>query len=99
MEDVRSRAKKVRPRGGDDNHKQRMKLMHFLPPFLIRVLYEVSIFLTSFLGVDVPSVGLEKDGLGSIIISSVGNFGFKNAYTSLFGTVGQWCLLTVNAPH
>ena len=34
-----------------------------------------------------------------MIVSSVGNFGYIDAYTSFFQGVGQWILLTVNAPH
>lgn len=73
--------------------------MKILPSFLIYILYETSIFLSSFLGLNIPSLGLEKDPLGAVIVSSVGNFGFVDAYTSFFGTVGQWILLTVNAAH
>lgn len=73
--------------------------MKILPSFLIHVLYEVSIFLSSYLGLNIPSLGLERDALGAMIVSSVGNFGFVDAYTSFFGTVGQWILLTVNASH
>ena len=34
-----------------------------------------------------------------MIVSSVGNFGFNDACTSFFGTVGQWVIMTVNAVH
>ena len=51
------------------------------------------------MGVNIPALGLEKDALGSMIVSSVGNFGYIDAYTSFFHSVGQWILLTVNAPH
>lgn len=37
--------------------------------------------------------------MGSIIVSPVGNFGFVDASTAFFGTVGQWIIMTVNAIH
>lgn len=37
--------------------------------------------------------------MGAVIVSSVGNFGYIDAYTAFFGTIGQWILLTVNTPH
>jgi hypothetical protein len=80
-------------------HQKRMGLMRILPSFLIYVLYETGIFLSSFVGLNIPSIGLEKDPMGAMIVSSVGNFGFVDAYTSFFGSVGQWILLTVNAAH
>ena len=98
-EETRKTARGLKPRGGDENHKKRFGLMKFIPPFVIKILYEVSIFATSFLGIDIPVLGLEKDALGAIIISSVGSFKYKDAYTSFFGTVGQFILLTVNDPY
>ncbi len=73
--------------------------MNILPSFLISILYQVSIFLSSYLGINNKALGLEKDALGAMIVSSVGSFGYTDAYTAFFGTVGQWILLTVNAPH
>jgi len=89
----------MRPKGGDDEHQKRMKLVSILPSFAIAILYHTCIFLTSYLGVHISSIGLEKDAIGSIIVSSVGKFGFVDAYTCFFGTVGQWIILTVNAVH
>lgn len=76
-----------------------MGLLKFLPTFLVAIVYKLCIFLTSHLNIDIPSLGLTKDALGSMIVTSVGSFGYINAYTSFFGTTGQWALLTVNAVH
>ena len=48
---------------------------------------------------NIPALGLEKDAFGSMIVSSVGSFGYIDAYTSFFGTYGQWILITINAAH
>ena len=37
-EEIRGRSKSMKPKGGDELHKKRVGLMHFLPSFLIRVL-------------------------------------------------------------
>ncbi len=97
--EIREGGRRIRPKEGDDNHKKRMGLLKLLPSFLISVLYHVSIFLTSHLGINIPGMGLQKDALGSMIVTSVGNFGYIDAYTSFFGSTGQWILLTVNAVH
>ena len=76
-----------------------MGLLSILPSFLIALVYKASIFFTSFFGVNIPSLGLQKDQMGAIIVSSVGGFGYIDAYTAFFGTVGQWILLTVNNIH
>jgi len=65
---------------------------------LIAILYRTNIFLTSHLGVNIPGMGLQKDGLGRMIITSVG-FGYIKADTSFFGSTRQWIKLTVNAVH
>ena len=98
-EEIRHKSKKLRPRGGDELHQKRMGIMKYLPSFLTIVLFKVSIFLSSYLGISLPGIGLEKDPMGAMIVSSVGNFGYIDASTAFFGTVGQWILLTVNAPH
>jgi pyruvate/2-oxoglutarate dehydrogenase complex dihydrolipoamide acyltransferase (E2) component len=98
-EEIREAGKKIRPKDGDETHKKRMGLLKLLPSFLISVLYHTSIFLTSHLGVNIPGMGLQKDALGSMIVTSVGTFGYIDAYTSFFGSTGQWILLTVNAVH
>jgi hypothetical protein len=89
----------MKKKGGDETHAQRMNLLHFLPSFLIAIVYKLSIFATSHLGVNLKSMGLVRDELGSMIVTSVGAFGYTNAYTSFFDTTGQWILLTVNAVH
>jgi hypothetical protein len=89
----------LKPKGGDQNHKKRMGLLNILPSFLIAILYKLCVFLTSYLGVNIPALGLEKDAFGAMIVTSVGMFGYIDAYTSFFGTVGQWILLTINAAH
>ena len=63
------------------------------------MVFKFSIFITSYFGVNIPFLGLKKDALGAMIVTSVGNFGYIDAYTSFFGTIGQWILLTVNAIH
>ena len=73
--------------------------MNYLPTFLIGMVFKFGIFITSHFGVNIPSLGLNKDALGAMIVTSVGNFGYIDAYTSFFGTTGQWILLTVNAIH
>jgi hypothetical protein len=98
-EEVRVRSLRIRPKDGDEVHKKRMGLLKLLPSFLITVVYKLSIFLTSHLNIDIPMLGLTKDALGSMIVTSVGPFGYVNAYASFFGTTGQWILLTVNAVH
>lgn len=98
-EEIRSRGQSIRPKDGDDNHKKRMGLLKILPSFLISIIYKLSIFLTSHFNVDIPMLGLTRDALGSMIVTSVGNFGYIDAYTSFFGSTGQWILLTVNAVH
>ena len=97
--EIKKRSEKIRPKDGDDNHKQRMKLLKLLPTFLVAIVYKLSIFLTSHLNIDIPGMGLTKDALGSMIVTSVGSFGYIDAYTSFFGSTGQWILLTVNAVH
>jgi pyruvate dehydrogenase E2 component (dihydrolipoamide acetyltransferase) len=76
-----------------------MGLLKLLPGFLIAIVYKLSIFLTSHLNIDVPMLGLTRDALGSMIVTSVGGFGYIDAYTSFFQSTGQWILLTVNAVH
>jgi pyruvate dehydrogenase E2 component (dihydrolipoamide acetyltransferase) len=98
-QEIKERASKIRPKDGDETHRKRMGLLKLLPAFLIAIIYKVSIFLTSHLNIDVPMMGLTRDALGSMIVTSVGNFGYKDAYTSFFGTTGQWVLMTVNAVH
>ncbi len=97
--EIKTNGRKIRPKDGDETHKRRMSLIKILPSFLISILYKLSIFLTSHLGVNMPFMGLTKDSLGSMIVTSVGNFGYIDAYTSFFGSTGQWILLTVNAVH
>lgn len=91
--------KKIRPKGGDEIHKKRMGLLHILPSFLVSIIFKISIFLTSHIGLNAPFVGLTKDSLGSMIVTSVGAFGYIDAYTPFFGSTGQWILMTVNAIH
>jgi hypothetical protein len=76
-----------------------MGLLKHLPTFLIGIVYKLSIFLTSHLGVNIPWMGLNKDIMGSMIVTSVGPFGYIDASTSFFGTTGQWIIMTVNACH
>lgn len=76
-----------------------MGMLKLLPTFLVAIVYKISIFLTSHLNVDLPAMGLSKDALGSMIVTSVGSLGYIDASTSFFGTTGQWALLTVNAAH
>jgi hypothetical protein len=76
-----------------------MGLLKLLPTFLVAIVYKLSIFLTSHLNIDIPGMGLTKDALGSMIVTSVGGFGYIDAYTSFFGSTGQWILMTVNAVH
>lgn len=76
-----------------------MAALNYLPSFIIAIIYKFSIFVTSHLGVSIPWMGLEKDVMGAMIVTSVGAFGYIDAYTSFFGTTGQWILMTVNAVH
>lgn len=57
-EEIRLRAQKIRPKDGDDTHKKRMGILKLLPPFLITLVYRISIFLTSHLNVNMPFMGL-----------------------------------------
>ena len=97
--EIKERAVKIRPKNGDETHRKRMGLLKLLPPFLIAIIYRLSIFLTSHLNINIPMMGLTRDALGSMIVTSVGNFGYIDASTSFFGSTGQWILLTVNAVH
>ena len=97
--EIKKAGERIHPKGGDSTHKKRMGLLNILPSFLIAILYKLSIFLTSHLGVNMPFMGLEKDSLGSIIVTSVGSFGYTDSYASFFGSTGQWMLMTVNAVH
>lgn len=96
---LKEEAKTIKPKGGDIVHKKRMSLLHILPSYLIAVLLDVVWFLSSHLSINIPSLGLNRDSLGAMIVTPVGTQGYRDAYAPFFGSTGQWMIMTVNAAH
>ncbi len=65
-----------RLRGGEDAAFEKSKgMLRMMPSWLLRPLVHWTGWLTSVLGVNMPSMGLESFPFGSVIITSVGMFG------------------------
>lgn len=58
--------------------------MKYLPAFVVGMLSRVSMVLTGYFGINLPELGLKKDALGAIVVTSVCNLGFQNAYALFF---------------
>lgn len=89
----------MRPKGGDTTHKKRMFISKIFPPFFVTFIYQAGIFITSHLGISLSWFGMHKDAMGAMIVTSVGNFGYIDAYGTFFRTTGQGVCVTVNAVH
>lgn len=50
--------------------------MKYLPAFVVGMLSRVSMVLTGYFGINLPELGLKKDALGAIVVTSVCNLGF-----------------------
>jgi pyruvate dehydrogenase E2 component (dihydrolipoamide acetyltransferase) len=97
--EIQTRGKNIRPKGGDEVHKKRGRVYNLLPSFLIGALKVVGVFITSHFGINLNFLGLAKDAFGCVIVTSVGNFGYTDAYGCFVGTTGQAAFVTVNAVH
>ncbi len=77
--ELKSGAGKLR-RGEDEAFEKSTGLLRILPTWLIRPLILTSGYLTGALGVDLPSVGLERFPFGSCVVTSVARFGLDEGY-------------------
>jgi hypothetical protein len=55
---INDRAKKVKSKSGDDEHKKRVGAAVFFPPFLISVLLNITKILSYYLSLTIPAIGL-----------------------------------------
>jgi hypothetical protein len=97
--EIQMQGSRIRIKGGDEIHRKRGRIYELLPSFLLGALKVVGLFLNSHLGINIKSIGLTNETLGCILVTSVGSFGYKNAYGCLAGTTGQAAFITVNAAH
>ncbi len=77
--EVRELATRLRE-GRDDAFKKSQGPLAMLPTWIIRPLVHFTGWLTSSLGVEVGSLGLERYPFGSCIITSVGMFGIDEGF-------------------
>jgi hypothetical protein len=68
-------------------HKKRVDLLKLLPSFLIAILDHTLPHLTPWS--QYPRIVVQKDALGSMIVTSVGGFGYIDVYNSFFGSTGS----------
>ncbi len=77
--ELRERAEKLR-RGGDEDWEKSKGIIKALPTWLLRPVLWLTGWLTSSLGVQAKSLGLEPYPFGSCIVTSVGMFGLDEAF-------------------
>lgn len=77
---IHARASVVKKNKGDDEHKKRTGSAVFFPPFLLSLLLQITKFISCYLGLSVPAIGLKKDGFGGAVVTSLGSLGIEDAY-------------------
>jgi pyruvate/2-oxoglutarate dehydrogenase complex dihydrolipoamide acyltransferase (E2) component len=66
--------------GKDDDFNKTMKLLKFLPVFLIRPIVYIGGFLSSSIGVNIPMLGVKAFPFGSCLVTSVGMMALDLAF-------------------
>ena len=61
---------------------KKMKLMYFLPTFLLGPLIQISSYLSS-IGIALELIGLKKFEFGSCVITSIGSLGIEDSYAPI----------------
>ena len=73
--------------------------LKYLPVFVVAWIYDFIVFVTWHLNFNFPTMGMDRDSLGAMIVTPVGKMGFRDAYAPFFRSTGQWMIMTVNAAH
>lgn len=69
--------------GEDDSFTQVRRLLDVLPGWLLRPAINAGAWLTSDLDLDLPRLGLRRESFGGAMITSVGMWGVRRAYSPL----------------
>lgn len=58
---IKDKAVKIKKNDGDKDHKDRVKMVKLIPPFVVRIMLGVSNFLAYNFGLDIKALGLKKN--------------------------------------
>jgi len=94
---IRDKARNIKEKKGDADHKKRTGPAHILPTFVVSWLMELSSFLTVYLGLSIPAVGLKKYPFGGGLVTSVGMFNIKDTFAPFPGFTKVPMAMTVCA--
>ncbi len=79
--------------------QQTKQMLSVLPPFIARPFLRLLAYLNHDWGVDLRWMGVPDDPFGSIMVTSLGMFGIRNAYAPLFPNARCIGVLLVGGVH
>ena len=82
MGEIRAKAQAIRA-GTDPNFKQVKSAFGKIPAFLVGFVMNLISFLVYTLNLDLSGLGLPRDVMGSVMITSIGSIGLDQAFVPL----------------
>jgi len=94
--DLRARAERLRG-GKDDDFEKSKGIINLLPTWLLKPVLKLTGWLTTSLGLDLPSLGLARYPFGSCVITSVGMLGLDEGFAPFTPFAGVPLLVLLGA--
>lgn len=77
---LRNKAAIIKKNKGDKEHKQRTGPIKLLPTFIVKILVDITSFISYNLGIDLKALAIKKNQFGGCTITSIGMLGFKDTF-------------------
>jgi pyruvate/2-oxoglutarate dehydrogenase complex dihydrolipoamide acyltransferase (E2) component len=94
---VEEKAMSMKSGKGGEEHRKRTANVSMLPSFVVSLSITLVAFITTKLGLSIPSLSFESGQFGAGCVSAVGKFGFEDSYAPMPGFMQCSFIAIINA--